>query len=551
MTTLVPKFDRMDGGSTPTGAINRPFNERLQETVSVMDFIPSGTSTSTVDCTAYIQAAINSIKTTGGTVFFPVGTYLVNTTIDLNDVRNITLLGQSTLASSPKASVIKLAATSGSRIVDGRSAQGLCFEKLNFQQTSTAFTAYIFDFSHSTAFDAAYITFRDCQFTSAANATTIDFSQTILSSVQNCMFYGGHRSISCHTGYGTTLSILNTTFQNAKLAPIYIWAPFFQVLTIQNCTFEPLSDGSAGAFLSEGEIQALTYTGNYHGDANTSGTWITINAALYGATIHNNFIGSGDVGIYMVNTTSAPQGVSIAHNQFSTINHGIDISGVTNGVYGDIYGNVMYLVTTPLIGAPKIGQYQALSTDAVSYKGTHIFDNTVTNGVGGVISGSIWSVYTGNNVGITVQGVTSGNELIIGKDTTQTVFKVLSNGNVQNLNNSYAAISDIKLKENIADATPKLDALNQVRIVNYGLKGDVTKAKLIGVVAQELESIFPGLIEETRDIEFDEDNNEIDLGTTTKSVKYSVFVPILIKAVQELSKKVTDLEEQVIALGTK
>jgi hypothetical protein len=539
MATLIPKYDQ---GSI--GAVNRPINEKLAETVSVLDFIPSGTNTSSTDCTAYIQAAINSIKATGGTVFFPIGTYLVNTTIDLNDVRNITLLGQSTLVSSPGGSIIKLAATSGSRIVDGRSAQGLCFEKLNFQQTSTAFNAYVFDFSHSTAYDAAYITFRDCHFTTANNCNTIDISQAIIVLIQNCEFQGGNRNIVNNGVYSNVINILNTTFQRAVLAPIHTSTGYVQTWTIQGCTFETLSAGGAGALLAVGEMQALTYMGNYHGDADTTGTWISFEGALYGATIHNNYIGSGDTGIYMSNTSSAPQGVSIAHNQFSTMPKGIDISGVTNGVYGDIYGNVMYLVTTPLTGAPKIGQYQADSTDAVSYKGTHIFDNTVANGVGGTIGGSIWSVYTGNNVGVTVQGVTSGNNLIVGKNTTQTVFNVLSNGNVQNLNNSYAAISDAKLKENIVDATPKLDALNKVRIVNYGLKGDVTKAKLIGVVAQELESIFPGLIEETKDIEFDDDNNEIDLGTTTKSVKYSVFVPILIKAVQELSAKVTALESK-------
>ena len=31
----------------------------------------------------------------------------------------------------------------------------------------------------------------------------------------------------------------------------------------------------------------------------------------------------------------------------------------------------------------------------------------------------------------------------------------------------------------------------------------------------------------------DENGNMVDLGTTTKEVKYSVFVPMLIKAIQE------------------
>jgi len=107
-------------------------------------------------------------------------------------------------------------------------------------------------------------------------------------------------------------------------------------------------------------------------------------------------------------------------------------------------------------------------------------------------------------------------------------FRVADSGNVTNTNNSYGAISDIKLKENILDATPKLEKLNQVRVVNYNFIGN--EQKQLGVIAQELEQIFPSMVEESPD----KDTEGNDLGTTTKSVKYSVFVPMLIKAMQEL-----------------
>ena len=119
---------------------------------------------------------------------------------------------------------------------------------------------------------------------------------------------------------------------------------------------------------------------------------------------------------------------------------------------------------------------------------------------------------------------------------------VQDNGNLQNTNNSYGAISDIKLKENIVDATPKLDKLMQVKVRNYNLKADQTH-KQIGVIAQELEDVFPSLIEEF----VDKDGDGNDLGTKTKAVKYSVFVPMLIKAVQELNAKV---EAQALEIAT-
>jgi hypothetical protein len=135
---------------------------------------------------------------------------------------------------------------------------------------------------------------------------------------------------------------------------------------------------------------------------------------------------------------------------------------------------------------------------------------------------------------------------IVADTTTANRFLVLGSGNVQNTNNSYGAISDVKLKENIVDATPKLEDLCKVKVRNYNLKFDPDH-KQIGVVAQELEQVFAGLVEETKDI--DKDGN--DLGTTTKSVKYSVFVPMLIKAVQEQQALIENLTTRLNALEGK
>jgi hypothetical protein len=123
--------------------------------------------------------------------------------------------------------------------------------------------------------------------------------------------------------------------------------------------------------------------------------------------------------------------------------------------------------------------------------------------------------------------------------TTNNIF-IYGNGNIQNTNNSYGAMSDVKLKENIIDATPKLADLMQVKVRNYNLKNDQTH-KQIGVIAQELEQVFPAMIEESNDKDFE--GNE--LGTKTKAVKYSVFVPMLIKAIQEL-KAINDTQAETI-----
>jgi hypothetical protein len=147
---------------------------------------------------------------------------------------------------------------------------------------------------------------------------------------------------------------------------------------------------------------------------------------------------------------------------------------------------------------------------------------------------------------------TSSYFLVCQTPATANRLFIYGNGNVVNLNNSYGALSDAKLKENIVDASPKLADLMQVKVRNYNLIGETTKQ--IGVVAQELETVFPSMIDVSPDI--DAEGN--DLGTTTKSVKYSVFVPMLIKAIQELSALVTaqsatitSLTERITALENK
>jgi hypothetical protein len=148
-----------------------------------------------------------------------------------------------------------------------------------------------------------------------------------------------------------------------------------------------------------------------------------------------------------------------------------------------------------------------------------------------VFAGNYSASCTADGIYYAYTGTTSGTGYNFARyqNATAIVYQVLGNGNVQNANNSYGSTSDIKLKENIVDATPKLSNLMNVKIRNYNFKTQ-PDVKQIGVVAQELETIFPLMIEEVPD----RDENGKDLGTTTKSVKYSVFVPMLIKALQEL-----------------
>ncbi len=129
----------------------------------------------------------------------------------------------------------------------------------------------------------------------------------------------------------------------------------------------------------------------------------------------------------------------------------------------------------------------------------------------------------------------------------QTQMLVLSDGEVENRNNAYRAISDAKLKENITDANSQWEDIKSLRVRNYNFiqgAGDPSK-KHIGLIAQETELVSPGLVAERAD----QDNEGNDLGTTTKSVNYSVLYMKAVKALQEAMERIETLEQRLNDAG--
>jgi len=118
-------------------------------------------------------------------------------------------------------------------------------------------------------------------------------------------------------------------------------------------------------------------------------------------------------------------------------------------------------------------------------------------------------------------------------------------GDVENANNSYTGFSDVKLKENIVDASSQWDDIKALRVRNYNYKESTgySTHRQIGVIAQELELVSPGLVKESVDTGDGPDGeHEVDLGTTTKSVNYSVLYMKAVKALQEAMERIETLE---------
>ena len=121
-------------------------------------------------------------------------------------------------------------------------------------------------------------------------------------------------------------------------------------------------------------------------------------------------------------------------------------------------------------------------------------------------------------------------------DDDQTVkFVVFGTGDTQNANNSYAGFSDVNLKQDIADASSQWDDIKNLRVRKYRFKNNPTGPLQIGCIAQEAETVSPGLIETDPEEGF-------------KSLKYSVLYMKAIKCLQEAMAKIETLETKVAAL---
>jgi hypothetical protein len=250
--------------------------------------------------------------------------------------------------------------------------------------------------------------------------------------------------------------------------------------------------------------------------------------------------------------------------QVSTTSTGIDISNPNSGY-------ISFSNTTERMRITSGGYTKSTSTGSyfgISGSFHELTSNSVNSAVQ-VINHTASSGAYGIYVKFSSSPNNNGNNFIECADGTEQKFIVYSTGNVVNRNNSYGAISDEKLKENVEDATPKLDDLMKVKVRNYNLIG--SDKKQIGVIAQELEEVFPAMIDELEDFEevevpqVDEEGNDIlneegevqttkekvSTGTTTKSVKYSVFVPMLIKAIQEQQEQIKELRAEIEALKLK
>lgn len=158
-------------------------------------------------------------------------------------------------------------------------------------------------------------------------------------------------------------------------------------------------------------------------------------------------------------------------------------------------------------------------------------DVDITTGTSKKIQFNIGSVsnvlnITGNATSATLN-VNQGSILALTSNTATVAGTLYSTGDIV----AYST-SDERLKDNIESIPDAVSKVNAIRGVSFNWNDNqsVYTGRDIGVVAQEIEAIFPELVS-TRENGY-------------KAVKYEKLVAVLIEAVKELSTRVNDLESR-------
>jgi len=282
------------------------------------------------------------------------------------------------------------------------------------------------------------------------------------------------------------------------------------------------------------------------------------------ATIDTYYDGSGT---YLSIGTNVYQGSSAALTKFDSAKG----AGLT---YYDSSGQILFYNGG---GGASISERMRIDTSGRFLLGTGA---AIANAGGAIFQSSQqvnnWTSYienyisSGNVYGqlIRFSGQSPDNNLsafLACQDSSGTVrFYVYSDGDVANHDNSYGAISDEKLKEQITDASSQWDDVKALRVRKSKLKEDVsTKGDSdnlwrLGVVAQEVETAgMNGLVKDNPDLIENENGQLVAGSTTTKSVKYSILYMKAVKALQEAMTRIetletanTALEARIVALET-
>ena len=243
-------------------------------------------------------------------------------------------------------------------------------------------------------------------------------------------------------------------------------------------------------------------------------------------------IASGDYSTAMGYETKASSSASIAMGFYTTAS---SFASTAMGDYTEASGGT----------STAMGYF----TKASGFASTAMGEGTEASGW---FSTTMGRNTTAQDYGTTAIGVFNETKETPNPDnfSYQNTAFVIGNGSVSNRSNAFKVLfdgtttiagdlninSDARLKANIISLGATLSKLLQIDGKTYTMKKDANHKKKIGLLAQDIEKVFPELVTETNDI---------------KSVNYQGLVPVLINAMKEQDEVIRSQDSRLISQETK
>jgi hypothetical protein len=589
-----------------TGAVTRTAQAKMRDVVSVLDFGADPTGVS--DSRAAFQSAVTAVIAAGrGTVYVPDGTYLINGTTSSDSFLNGVLIpwdnnydlrpylrivgdGGVTINAGSNNMVVFRVSTTFVEIsgicIDGNSKTNVtgigvwpentgnvtlaapvsqsyfvshsvtiknCSLGMDFQpgvtdtsnRQSGCFYHAVYNYHGNT--NTQHLVFSyPYDYNTSPSATNQNY--TTRAGFYNCSFVNGNvgvyaKGVGDIYFYNTSIELINSTSNVRGTAPLATPTGLYQSSQgtdaktvqmfggyIEACT-ETIYQGRSSGVQTYGTIYIAPTTGNFRTIQKIDRGAMTL--AEDGVNAAVNF--TVDQGSGGLNVMADPGNAKVA----TLIQMGID----------NVYGFALQ----PYIRAAG----PAAPSTAGNFHGFYSADST---------NPAVRDYHTGSSGTVRMYRQTfqnlSPNDTTsyfhFSEDATESKFIVWSNGTCQNRTGTFSAISDVKLKQDIAPAPSYWDKFKSYEFVNFAFKTNPDQ-KMLGVIAQQIEQVSPGLVYETPDyekvIETDDEGNSIEVekptGTTTKAVKQSIMAVVSQVVLQEAMLRIEELEARLAVLESK
>lgn len=287
---------------------------------------------------------------------------------------------------------------------------------------------------------------------------------------------------------------------------------------------------------------------------------------VVGASGYIGTYGSGNsYGLYGIGGTYGAYASGTSYGVYGHTSNGYGVAGVSSSSYG-LYGS-----SSSSWGSVAYGTYGAYGSGTTGYGVEGVSSSNY--GVYGY-SGSNWAVYGDGYIGTYGDGTytgawgNGGEYGLVGYGgpygcwASGASWAGYFSGNVYTTG-TYQG-SDRALKKNITEFNSATDIINKLKPCQYEYRHDGNYAQMnlpegshYGLIAQDVEEVLPNLVKAT---EFnppqktDKDGKPVETTGNVaapksesidfKAVNYTELIPIMIKAMQEQQKEITDLKAE-------